>query len=498
MIFKKCCLLLIMLFSFFLFKIDASALDCYYDIGGQEVKITVTMQSDTIKGFLFVGENSTKSLEFYPINGIFANSHGNEFRYRGVRYINLEMTAPVLACPDYIITYYRNTNPFETYIYGLGSDFGLPVDVPIIEFSSGGAYIENGTRKVAELGFNSEQNENNNIYNYCIENDSDDPLCNEYLSAGSSFESEKAYLKDKTFNDNPSSNQEFIECNYKNGIGTNLKMKFFHGKNQHLYSVNGEDEKTTTNYNASTDYSACPGIISFGLDSYDAFSVNQTCNADESDFCFYIEGMDPTYSDNSSAIYHYIHSLNTGNRIQIKILKVSDQLTGKRYSILLNNQDITNKVSGGSEDLDPNETPYILKQGDFYTISSTLDGSYEEAYIYITKIHDIVLGGSGTLEKTCDNILGNDFIDFLNNNVFKIVYVAIPVLLIILTSFDLAKLVFNDEKEGIPGALKRFRNRVIAAFLIFLIPNIIIFIADTLQATEVKQCVEALQSVANK
>ena len=84
---------------------------------------------------------------------------------------------------------------------------------------------------------------------------------------------------------------------------------------------------------------------------------------------------------------------------------------------------------------------------------------------------------------------------FLKENVFKIIYIAVPIILLVLTTIDFSKVVFNDDKDGIKNAWKRFGKRAIAAVLIYLTPTILIFIADVIGANDVNSCIKAIQNM---
>ena len=132
------------------------------------------------------------------------------------------------------------------------------------------------------------------------------------------------------------------------------------------------------------------------------------------------------------------------------------------------------------------------------TFSDFKDENAEKTYMYIGFINTIVgLGDTATIE-TCEDLFGSTFLDFLNNNVVKIIYIGIPILLILLTSFDFAKVVFIDDKEGIKGAFKKFGKRAIVAVLIYLIPTILVFVTNIFVSDEVNKCVEFFKNASEQ
>ena len=82
--------------------------------------------------------------------------------------------------------------------------------------------------------------------------------------------------------------------------------------------------------------------------------------------------------------------------------------------------------------------------------------------------------------KTCRDLFGNEFLKLLDDNIFKLIYIGIPILLILLTTFEFAKVVFSDDKDGMANATKNFRTRVIVAILIYLVPKLLILIGNTI------------------
>ena len=119
----------------------------------------------------------------------------------------------------------------------------------------------------------------------------------------------------------------------------------------------------------------------------------------------------------------------------------------------------------------------------------------DQVYISLQKLFTSSDSEEVTLE-TCQVLLSSEFLEFLNNNIFKIIYIGIPIILILLTSFDFAKVVFINDKEGIQKAGKRFGKRVVVAILIFLVPTIIIFISNMIGADQIDTCVQYFKDMS--
>ena len=96
-------------------------------------------------------------------------------------------------------------------------------------------------------------------------------------------------------------------------------------------------------------------------------------------------------------------------------------------------------------------------------------------------------------------LFGDTFLELLDNYVFKVIWIGVPIILILLTTFDFAKIVFSDEKDGMPNAFTRLWKRAIASILIFLTPYIIIWIANLVDPTQttVQSCAKKIRQMGN-
>lgn len=139
---------------------------------------------------------------------------------------------------------------------------------------------------------------------------------------------------------------------------------------------------------------------------------------------------------------------------------------------------------------------YITKSSNQYSFSKTQKKGYEN-YILISEIYNLSTSIKDSNINTCDALLGYKFVNLLKNNVFKIVYYAIPVILIVISSWDFFKLVFIEDKEGVPGAFRRLLKRAYVSIIIFLIPTILIFITNIFGNEEVKSCVNTFKTTEN-
>ena len=143
-----------------------------------------------------------------------------------------------------------------------------------------------------------------------------------------------------------------------------------------------------------------------------------------------------------------------------------------------------------------NYPTYLVETLSGYSFSYEKPETYKNLYILYERLFEAKIDGN--LTNTCQIIVGDNFLTFLNNNVFRVIYIGVPIILILLTSFDFAKVVFIDDKEGIQKAGKRFGKRVIVAVLIYLVPTILIFISKLIGVESIDDCVKQLEHIVEE
>lgn len=89
----------------------------------------------------------------------------------------------------------------------------------------------------------------------------------------------------------------------------------------------------------------------------------------------------------------------------------------------------------------------------------------------------------------CTGIFGAQLIAEVKQ-VFRIIQIAAPVILLLLTSFDFAKVVFNDNKDGLDKAKNNFLKRAVAVLIIFFAPYVIELVLDLVNESTMKSCLE--------
>lgn len=114
--------------------------------------------------------------------------------------------------------------------------------------------------------------------------------------------------------------------------------------------------------------------------------------------------------------------------------------------------------------------------------------------ILLITIFVFILGISiNVFAADCNGVFGKDFIPAMRNYVYTPIKWATPILLLILTSIDFAKVVFAGKKEDMDKAKNNFLKRSIAAIIIFFAPNIIDLVVSFIQNKSISACLESFQ-----
>lgn len=77
----------------------------------------------------------------------------------------------------------------------------------------------------------------------------------------------------------------------------------------------------------------------------------------------------------------------------------------------------------------------------------------------------------------CEDILGDDFIDFLKK-IFRWIQIIAPIIVIVLGSVDFASAILQDDKDALKKASNKLIKRLIIAIALFLLPILINFLLD--------------------
>ena len=89
---------------------------------------------------------------------------------------------------------------------------------------------------------------------------------------------------------------------------------------------------------------------------------------------------------------------------------------------------------------------------------------------------------------SCSGLFKQELLDEIKR-ILLIIQIAAPVLLLLFTSIDFAKVVFNDSKDGINKAKNNFLKRAVAVLIVFFAPMILSLILDLAQQNSLKECI---------
>ena len=200
---------------------------------------------------------------------------------------------------------------------------------------------------------------------------------------------------------------------------------------------------------------------------------------------------------NDSVLTKYILFSGAANNDNVNIYNTNGTviatLMGKNISI----SNMSTYSSAFTDKKTSGYPKYLVKKGDSYSFESTKPEEFDQIYMNIQYLNSIQGLGEEEIYNTCKDIFGESFLKWLDENVFMIIRIGVPILLILLTTFDFAKVVFNDDKEGMQNAFTRFRRRAIAAVLIFLTPTIIMLIANLVGGEDLNSVTDCVNYIEN-
>ena len=84
--------------------------------------------------------------------------------------------------------------------------------------------------------------------------------------------------------------------------------------------------------------------------------------------------------------------------------------------------------------------------------------------------------------ESCNAVFSAKFIEEIRG-IFRIIQIAAPSLLLLLTSIDFAKVVFSNDKDGMDKAKNNFLKRVVSTLIIFFAPYIVMLVFDLVNMT---------------
>lgn len=77
---------------------------------------------------------------------------------------------------------------------------------------------------------------------------------------------------------------------------------------------------------------------------------------------------------------------------------------------------------------------------------------------------------------SCETLLSSGLISSINKNILIPLKFIAPILLLVLTTIDFAKVVFSDSKDGMSKVWKNFTRRAVGTLLVFFASNIVAII----------------------
>ena len=94
---------------------------------------------------------------------------------------------------------------------------------------------------------------------------------------------------------------------------------------------------------------------------------------------------------------------------------------------------------------------------------------------------------------SCDGVFGTEFLEVLHEHIYQPIKWLTPILLILLTSFDFAKVVFTGKKDDMTKVANNFLKRAIAALIIFFAPDIVELIVDLVDKHAISSCMNNMK-----
>lgn len=177
--------------------------------------------------------------------------------------------------------------------------------------------------------------------------------------------------------------------------------------------------------------------------------------------------------------------------VNIESNQIEVSLNGKKSLLIENMGSYYNAFMEGNY---PN---YLLYADDTYSFSNTADKS-KLVFTVASKYNKLeTIDPINSNIKNCKDLFGVSLINFLKGNIFRTIYILVPIILLVLTTLDFSKVVFSDSKDDNKKAFQRFGKRVVAAILVYLTPTILIFLIEILGASEVKECVNTFKTTTN-
>lgn len=108
--------------------------------------------------------------------------------------------------------------------------------------------------------------------------------------------------------------------------------------------------------------------------------------------------------------------------------------------------------------------------------------------IVLLVIVSLIITFSINVSADCGGVFSDGFISDMNKYVYTPIKWATPILLLVLTSFDFAKVVFSGDGKGMDKAKNNFLKRAVAALIIFFAPDIINLLVKFVNEQSIASC----------
>lgn len=273
------------------------------------------------------------------------------------------------------------------------------------------------------------------------------------------------------------SSQQEIEIN-QYSIG---KIEVTYGSKKDSVNFKNNDGDNVTGYNTSTGkFDYCPPCANHVRDNIYFKNLNEdgTCEKSYSAFknklnekwkftCLY-------GANNKNSAYQKIELSYNEENFDVKMIYENQNLNPNP------------KIKFTAQELwknNPNSCPGHLKlyyepQSDVTKLS--LDGAGEYFSLLKTTSHDDTTKDPKTEPNDCEELLGDDIIEIIND-IMRIIRITVPILLIVLGITDFLRATFSNNEENIKKDRERFVKRIIAAIIVFIIPifvNLVLSLAN--------------------
>ena len=488
-------LIIFMLFIFNIYNVKALEYTCNYKNGSEEVNLYMSYNPTKVSEdqFEYSIKYNSQTKNTYPANSIVKDKDKYE-SIPGACYIEGQNCE--LACPKQLYIAFSSNAILEKHIR---HNYVDNVTLAIVFFSEKGLKIdEKKGLTQTELPLDILINNGNFLKK------SDFSTKTFTLNQKDSKPSEVETPQEST--------DKYQYCYYKNNCGKILELKFY--KQINIYENLFNDGRKLMNW----EKTVCPtsildenGRLSGRSVSCQGYATLKNCYdyygaSNEKKDGIITDGNCSTVEDDDGVGYTLI---NGSSNSTIKVSYVNSDVASERFKISFNGSvgtiTISNASNYASNFASHNNSQYPLyiiqeqnTKNYLFAESVPKDSKIYNVYILSSKKNSLVNLPLNEIEATCEALFGGGeggFMTFLKKNVFKIIYIAVPIILLVLTTIDFSKVVFNDDKDGIRNAWKRFGKRAIAAVLIYLTPTILIFIADVIGANDVNSCIKAIQNM---